>query len=241
MTVVSNGPGQYYGAIPVQDFITPTVPFTIAALGGDGGTVCYTSGSTLNCSPHYPLTLPPGGAYHLTVKVQLGTTGTFQNCAVLQLADTNPANNQACVSFSVSGTGPAGSPDLAVQKSGQCSWPYTCQFTITVTNVGSAPYVGPLPVADQTSPPWSTLLADGGYAMGPSCSFSGSAVACRAGNVNLAPGQSQAFTFNVYFGPTGYKQPFQNCASIPPGTDGNPANNQGCLNLQPPTPTATQP
>ncbi len=62
ITVVNNGPGPYTGGVPTQDVISPAVPFTITAFGGDGGTICYTSGSAVNCGPHYPVTLPPGGA-----------------------------------------------------------------------------------------------------------------------------------------------------------------------------------
>lgn len=63
ITVVNNGPGSYYGGVPTQDFISPTVPFTLTAFGGPGGTLCYLSGSIVNCSPHYPLNLSPGGTY----------------------------------------------------------------------------------------------------------------------------------------------------------------------------------
>ncbi len=239
ITVVNNGPGSYYGGIPIQDSISPTVPFTITSFGGAGGTICYLSGSTLNCGPHYPVTLSPGGAYTLTIMAQIGSPGTFQNCATLQLQDNNPANNQACVRFSVTAASGSTAPDLSVQKTGQCNWPYTCNFTITVTNVGSAPYSGSLTVADQTSPTWSTLLAGGGSTSGASCSFSGSAVVCQAPGLNLAPGQSQTFTFGVYFGPSGYFQAFQNCASIPTSTDANQSNNQACIALQPPVATPT--
>jgi len=240
ITVVNNGPGPYTGGVSTQDVISPTVPFTVTNYGGGGGTVCYTGGSAVNCGPHYPVTLPPGGTYNLTLMVQVGATGTFQNCVRLLDSDLNPANNQACVNFSVTSTGSAGTPDLAVQKSGQCNWPYTCVFNITVTNVGSAVYSGSLTVADQPNPPWSTLLAGGGSInAGPPCSFQGPSVLCQVPGLTLAPGQSQTFTFSVYFGPTGYKQPFQNCASVPPSTDGNQANNQSCVTLQPPTPTPT--
>jgi len=57
--------------------------------------------------------------------------------------------------------------------------------------------------------------------------------------LTLPPGQSQTFSFSVYFGPGGYNQAFQNCASVPPSTDGNQANNQTCVTFQPPTPTPT--
>jgi hypothetical protein len=180
--------------------------------------------------------------YTLTIIVQMGTSTPFQNCASLSISDANLGNNQSCVNVTPPPPGtptPPGAADLAVQKTGQCNWPYTCVFTITVTNVGSAPYSGSLTVTDQTTPAWTTLLAGGGSnPSGPSCTYSGTAVVCSKSSVTLGPGQSQTFTFNVYFGPTGYRQPFTNCASLPSSTDSNPANNQGCLTLQPP-PTAT--
>lgn len=204
------------------------------------------SGQTITCSPHYPLIIAPGATYGLTITVQLGSTTPFQNCAALVFPpDTNSANNQSCVTVTLTGAAPTGTPtpagaaDLAVQKTGQCNWPYTCAFTITVTNTGTGPYSGALTVSDQTTPAWATLLAGGGgNPSGPACTFTGTAVVCSAPSVTLGPGQSQTFTFSVYFGPTGYRQPFTNCASLPSSIDGNPANNQSCLTLQPP-PTAT--
>ncbi|GEM_PF-5811734 len=125
-------------------------------------------------------------------------------------------------------------PDLTVQKTTQCSSSYTCVFTITVTNQGPGPYTGPLTVSDQTTPSWSTLLSGGGSISGALCSGPSPNVVCQAPSVTLAPGQSYSFSFGVYFGPTGYSQPFQNCASLPPNTDSNPANNQACINISPP-------
>lgn len=105
-----------------------------------------------------------------------------------------------------------------------------------MTNTGTAAYSGPLAVADQPTPPWATLLAGGGSISGPTCTFTGTTVVCSAASVTLGPGQSQTFSFGAYFGPTGYRQPFTNCASLPPSIDSNPANNQSCLTLQPPGP-----
>mgnify|MGYP000448162251 FL=1 len=245
IVVTNNGPGTFNGSPNVQDTISPAIPFTLTAFGGAGGTLCTVSGQTITCAPHYPLTLAAGATYTLTITVQLGSTTPFQNCAALVFPpDTNAANNQSCVTVTLTGAAPTGIPtpagaaDLAVQKTGQCNWPYTCAFTITVTNTGTGPYSGALTVSDQTTPPWATLLAGGGSTSGPACTFSGTAVVCSAPSVTLGPGQSQTFTFSVYFGPTGYRQPFTNCASLPSSIDGNPANNQSCLTLQPP-PTAT--
>lgn len=242
LVVTNNGPGTFNGSPQVQDTISPAVPFTLTAFGGAGGTLCTVSGQTITCSPQYPLTLAAGATCTLTITVQLGSTTPFQNCASLVFPpDTNSANNQSCVNITFTPTGtptPAGTADLGVQKTGPCNCPYTCAFTITATNTGTGPYSGALAVADQTTPAWATLLAGGGSTSGPACTFSGTAVVCWAPSVTLGPGQSQTFTFGVYCGPTGYRQPFTNCASLPPSTDSNPANSQGCLSLQPP-PTAT--
>ncbi|SNB59952.1 hypothetical protein SAMN02746019_00002760 [Thermoflexus hugenholtzii JAD2] len=250
ITVINNGPGPYTGGVPTQDTISPTVPFTLTAFGGGGGTLCYTSGSAVNCGPHYPVNLPPGGAYHLTLMVQVGAAGTFQNCVSLQLQDLNPANNQACIPFTVMPTSPptatptptpsptpmvSGSLDMAIGKTYVCSSPgYYCTFTLVVTNQGPGTYSGPLTVTDQPNPPWSTLLASGGYAGGQFCSSISSAdsvLTCSAPSVTLSPGGVYTFTFNVYFGPGGYSQTFQNCASLP--GDSNPANDQVCIPVTP--------
>jgi hypothetical protein len=248
ITVVNNGPGSYTGGVPVWDSISPTVPFTLTGFGGSGNPICYTSGSIVNCSPHYPVTMPPGGIAYLTVVMQIGAVGTFQNCVGLLLQDLNPANNQACIPFTVMPASPptatptptpspaaGGAFDLAVQKTVQCPSPhYLCKFTLVIRNNGPGTYSGPLTVTDQPNPSWSTLLASGGYAGGPLCSqisSTASVLTCSAPSVTLSPGGVYTFTFDVYFGPGGYSQTFQNCASLP--GDSNPANDQACIPVTP--------
>jgi hypothetical protein len=128
-----------------------------------------------------------------------------------------------------------GAFDLAVQKTVQCPSPhYLCKFTLVIRNNGPGTYSGPLTVTDQPNPSWSTLLASGGYAGGPLCSqisSTASVLTCSAPSVTLSPGGVYTFTFDVYFGPGGYSQTFQNCASLP--GDSNPANDQACIPVTP--------
>jgi hypothetical protein len=128
-----------------------------------------------------------------------------------------------------------GAFDLAVQKTVQCPSPhYLCKFTLVIRNNGPGTYSGPLTVTDQPNPSWSTLLASGGYAGGPLCpqiSSTASVLTCSALSVTLSPGGVYTFTFDVYFGPGGYSQTFQNCASLP--GDSNPANDQACIPVTP--------
>ncbi len=245
IVVTNHGPTAYTGGIPILDQITPTMPFTLTGFGGAGGVLCYTSGSQISCGPHYPVTLPAGGTYTMTIVVQVGASGSFQNCATLQIADINPSNNTSCVTVTLQPPTPtpaSGAFDLAVSKSASCSGIHTCGFTLTVTNLGPGGYTGPITIVDQTTPPWSTLFAGGGSLQsGPPCSYSGNAVVCQQSPVTLNPGQSITMFFGVYFGPTGYSQPFQNCAALQGITDTNSGNNSTCITVSPPgsTPTST--
>ncbi|WP_448595498.1 hypothetical protein [Thermoflexus hugenholtzii] len=248
ITVVNNGPGSYTGGVSAWDSISPTVPFTLTGFGGSGNPICYTSGSIVNCSGHYLVAIPPGGTASLGLVMQIGAVGTFQNCVGLPLQDLNPANNQACIPFTVMPASPptatpsptpspaaGGVFDLAVQKTFSCPSPhYLCKFTLFISNNGPGTYSGPLTVTDQPNPSWSTLLASGGYAEGPLCSgisSTASVLTCSAPSVTLSPGGVYTFTFDVYFGPGGYSQTFQNCASLP--GDSNPANDQVCIPVTP--------
>mgnify|MGYP005842053707 CR=1 FL=1 len=133
----------------------------------------------------------------------------------------------------------AGPFDLAVTKAVQCDSKWTCAITLTVTNNGPGVYSGPLVVADQSTPPWSTLLSGGGSVSGSNCTMSGNTVLCSQPSGGLGPGGSATFVLGVYFGPSGYTQPFQNCASLQGITDAQPANDSTCVSAQPPGPTPT--
>ncbi len=244
ITVTNGGSGVYSGPLTVTDQANPPWPTLLAGGGlvmgscnlnqGSGNVICQ--GGNLNLAPGQDTT------FEFYAYFPGGLTQAFQNCAILpSTVDSNPSNNQSCVGvFPAPIPTPTATPavDLAVMKGAQsaagpcpgASWPHYCYFKITVTNVSSGVYSGPLTVTDQASPPWSTLLAGGGSVTG-ACSLDSSSgnVVCPAGNLNLAPGQSQTFNFTVYFGPGGAPSAFQNCASLPSGMDSNPSNNNSCI------------
>ncbi len=128
----------------------------------------------------------------------------------------------------------SGAFDLAVQKSVSCN-AGTCLFVVTVTNLGPGIYSGPITVVDQTSPPWSTLQGAGASLSFPSfCFMSVDALVCPGPSVNLNPGNSFLFSFNVSFGSSGSSSPFQNCATLEsPDSDTNNGNNTACVTVTP--------
>lgn len=129
--------------------------------------------------------------------------------------------------------------DLGVRKTATCSGSYICVFTITVFNNGPGVYSGPITIVDSTAPPWSTLLSSGGSVSGAQCTWSGTDVICQTSSITLAPGQGYTFTFGVYFGPSGYSQPFENCAGLLDISDSNPLNDSRCIGVVPLPPTPT--
>jgi len=137
-------------------------------------------------------------------------------------------------------TGSPGGPDLSVQKSGQCNWPYTCSFNITVTNVGTAPYSGNLVVTDQPNPPWSTLLAGGGSInAAPTLQFFRVIGSVSGAGSDLAPRPESDLQLQRLFRAGRLQSGLSELCQRAPSTDGNQANNQTCVTFQPPTPTPT--
>ncbi len=248
ITVTNGGSGAYSGPLTVTDQANPPWPTLLAGGGfvmsvgtgscnldqGSGSVICQ--GGNWNFAPGQ------GATFEFYAYFPGGLTQAFQNCASLPSGvDSNPSNNQSCigVSLATSTPTPTATPasagaDLAVTKTAQSAagpcpdWPHHCYFAITVTNIGSGVYSGPLTVTDQATPSWPTLLAGGGSVTG-ACSLSSGNVICSAGNVTLAPGQSQTFNFAVSFGPSGAPSSFQNCASLPSGVDSDPSNDQSCI------------
>lgn len=111
-------------------------------------------------------------------------------------------------------------PQLAVTKAlaAQCkvstaAQTYTCDFELTVTNVGGAPYIGPIALDDRFGEPkpfdisaigegWECLRSDG---LGTNC---------LKGDANLGAGQSTSVTMTTIMPSSPNGAQFENCVSI---------------------------
>ncbi len=146
-------------------------------------------------------------------------------------------------------------PDLEIEKSdSQCSvFPgvvfnvYNCTFTITVTNVGAAIYVGNLNVIDDV-PPNMTYMPPPGGSIPWNCAQpggSGTPINCTSQNVEtLLPGESETLEITIQSSAAFDSDTIHNCAIIDHPNDpgsypwpGDPnGNNEDCGDGYPPGP-----
>ncbi|NOX41605.1 MAG: hypothetical protein GXP05_14170 [Alphaproteobacteria bacterium] len=109
------------------------------------------------------------------------------------------------------------SPDLKITKNGpqKCEAGRICTFLVKVSNVGTAPYVGPAIVTDSTRVS-GVKLSTGGNGNGWSCSGKGGKLAtCVNPTLSLQPGQSTTFSLPVRL-PRWLQRGsiYENCAEI---------------------------
>ncbi len=201
--------------------------------------------SVYECS-HGPVDLAPGAGISFQVTFQIPTWWScpvFENCAELTTPDSSEDahayNNSACGYGPTAQPGtPYYAPDLQLSKfglSGQCDWTNNCLFVIRITNVGAAPYSGPLAIRDQISFPGATLAA---WSPDPewTCAPAGGAdFGCSHAPVNLAPGDFRELTLRVVAPPPtpGHTQ-VSNCGWIDWGVaphDYNPGNEYDCATI----------
>ncbi len=133
-----------------------------------------------------------------------GTVSTESSCASIEL----PRDPRLIVVKERTGE----CSRLIVRDGGPAA--YSCQFKITVTNVGQAPYTGDIRVTDSfTGGTLFSVSGDGG-----DCTSDGASKVCQWFDKTLARGASISLTVTVQVrGNT----PFENCATlnIPPGAD----------------------
>ncbi|MDH3318047.1 MAG: DUF11 domain-containing protein, partial [Gammaproteobacteria bacterium] len=123
--------------------------------------------------------------------------------------------------------------DLAIHKTGpaQCQEGVNCAYTITIANLGSTAYAGPLAVVD-TMPAGATLATG---SAGWHCDVAGAEVSCRSlGPVLLGPGGTAALTLTVLLPATVPGPAVHNCVAIDwweMGTDDGPGdgNDNYCI------------
>ncbi|MCX8103780.1 MAG: DUF11 domain-containing protein, partial [Candidatus Bipolaricaulota bacterium] len=193
-----------------------------------GGTVawsCSVAANGVTC--HTPGTLPAGysATFTFTATVTAPAGSQIQNCATVTNAnDTNPANNQSCVTISVIGIPPP-PIDLTLAKllDGVLRPEAEVTYVLRVTNVGGAATRAPIRVTDPLPPQLRFISATGA---GWSCSVSGQNVICTSA-ARLAPAQSSTILLRVRVVAAPGTQ-ITNCATVETEGDANPANNRGC-------------
>jgi hypothetical protein len=192
-----------------------------------------------DCS-HAPLDLAPGDAISFQLTVQIPAwwkKPVFSNCVELTTpgigVDARLYNNNAC---GYAPTGPGG-PDLQLTKygvDGQCDWLNNCLFAVRITNVGGAPYSGPLNFHDDVKFGGTGLSAwaPGTWACGP---VGATAFDCSHPPVTLAPGDFREVILWITGGPIllGHSH-VRNCAYFNWGGaphDYNPGNEYDCATI----------
>ncbi|WP_346895791.1 peptidoglycan-binding protein [uncultured Roseibium sp.] len=105
-------------------------------------------------------------------------------------------------------------PDLSVEKSAgqrRCEAGRPCDFRVTITNNGSASYVGPLRVSDVTDPP-GRLTSSGPRPW--RCRARGGGYDCTHPATTLAPGESVDLSLTIAAGRGSGVRSLRNCASL---------------------------
>jgi uncharacterized repeat protein (TIGR01451 family) len=217
----------------VQDPPTPglTVPSQTVAIGQSGGTAawgCLILGGGVQCVTASTLPVGYTATFTFTATVTIapppGGVANIQNCATVKNpSDTNPANNQSCVTINVIGLPPP--PDLALAKllDGQLRVEQEATYVLRVANVGQGPTTSPIIVTDPLPPTLRFVSASG---PGWSCSAQGQNVTCRSAGP-IAPGQTSTILLRVRVAAPAGTQ-ITNCATVETAGDANPANNRGC-------------
>ncbi len=104
-------------------------------------------------------------------------------------------------------------PDLKIEKRAdvrRCTMAGGCAFTITVTNVGEAPYHGPVVLDEVTLPAGSTL--DSGPNAPWACAPAASPMSCTHPETTLDPGESVDLSLSFKPSPGWQGRFFANCA-----------------------------
>ncbi|HEY3132278.1 MAG TPA: hypothetical protein VGL91_22675 [Acidobacteriota bacterium] len=215
LTVSNVGSSPSSGVTTVTDSLPAGLSFVSA--GGSGWT-SSASGQTVTSTN--PAPLAPGALSSITITVSVGTgaLGSVTNVAsVSNPSDINPNNNTATDPTFV-----VGQTDLSLtmNHSGSFTLGSSGTYTLTITNVGSAPSSGPITVTDNLPLGLSFLSAGGA---GWTFSVSGQTVT-GANSSSLAPGASSSLLIVVNIVSAAFGS-ITNLATLSNSSDTNPANN----------------
>ncbi|WP_416797340.1 peptidoglycan-binding protein [Ciceribacter azotifigens] len=220
MTVSNSGPDDYTGQVVVED--TPEAGVTLVVANPEWACVAGpTITCTLNGGPH---TLHPGDSRNLTLTVAIpdpAPADPMFNCVTFDWAapgmppNDNPADGApeksdgTCVPTLV-GEG----FDLEIAKTGpaECYEGGACDFTVSVTNNGPAPFAGLMTFIDEM-PAGSTLEGVTGGVFTCNSAAPGSVI-CVTGGAPLPPGAVQETTLHVRLPDPVVGDVVENCAAM---------------------------
>ncbi|MFN7937796.1 MAG: S-layer homology domain-containing protein [Bryobacteraceae bacterium] len=215
ITVTNSGPGSTGGLVTVTD----TLPAGLTATSAAGNGWSCTVAATVTCTRSD--VLAAGQVYSpitVTVNVAANAAASVTNTATVSGSDDNtPGNNTASDATTIVQVA-----DLTVSKThvgnftqGQSG----AQYTITVSNTGAGPTVGPMIVTD-TLPAGLTATAMGGSNW--ACSVAG--LTC-VGSIPLAPGGVYPPIFLTVNVSTGPPATVTNTVTVSGGGELNTSNN----------------
>jgi hypothetical protein len=160
LIVTNVGEGTYSGPIAVGDQVVPGQVTSITPPSADWQCASYPNNIFTCINPN--ATLQPNQSVSFTVNVTIPATlrGRWKNCGVVAgdpAKETNWSNNKSCVEGDRDRPKPDGTPDLKIVKIApksctqvsQTPPTYRCEFTVRVSNEGTADYVGEVRVADE--------------------------------------------------------------------------------------------
>lgn len=211
------GGGATTGAITVVDTLQSGVTFVSAS---GSGWSCSAIGQVVTCN--YAPALAPGATTTVTLvtSVAAGVTLVQNSATGGTPGDANLGNNTGNT-----GAIPVGAaPDLTLGKAASGSFVVgqPASYTLTVTNVGAGPTVGPITISDILPATLTFVSATGA---GWTCSASGQVVTCTHPGP-LAPGGSLQVTLTVI--PLAAAAPsVTNTATVSTPSDANGGNDSG--------------
>jgi len=248
--VQNAGPGNYSGPIQVQDTLGVNAPATVL-----GPWTCAQAGPVLTCDINAPpVNVPPGWASGFLVTAHVPKNVGAPLCGLDNKANISapaagmpnnlvagndfdnvsaPIPDPACI-------GPNPDTDLEVQKSALGCAPYfygvngyLCAWQVTLTNIGTNPYNGPLTLVDTTAGTTANELTF----VYPFCTGGPAVVTCTPpGSVTLNPGIPGTLTFHTFYpdGPDACSVTNNIEIAFPnPGSPQNPGGNDSATVGQP--------
>jgi uncharacterized repeat protein (TIGR01451 family) len=212
ITVTNVGTGPTTGTIIVTD----TLPTGLSFVSGTGTNwTCLAVGQTVTCTNPGPLAPSTSTTITLTVNVESSAYPSVTNSATVSTpGDITPSNNSDDDPTTVT------APDLAVTKShvGNFVVGQNGVYTITITNIGTAPTTGTITAIDL--PPGMTFVS--GTGPGWACSPTPPTITC-VNHDPLPPGGSTVITLTVYVTPSAYPGGV-NTVTVSTPNDTDPSN-----------------
>jgi uncharacterized repeat protein (TIGR01451 family) len=212
ITVTNVGTGPTTGTIIVTD----TLPTGLSFVSGTGTNwTCFAVGQTVTCTNPGPLAPSASSTITLTVNVESSAYPSVTNSATVSTpGDITPSNNSDDDPTTVT------APDLAVTKShvGNFVVGQNGVYTITITNIGTAPTTGTITAIDL--PPGMTFVS--GTGPGWACLPTLPTITC-VNHDPLPPGGSTVITLTVYVTPSAYPGGV-NTVTVSTPNDTDPSN-----------------